>query len=132
MPPANRLRPRPPTAGRPLLRLDSKESVERFVDHAGAALPAGRALVRVTDQVGESGAILVTPSDPSAEVVAHEPPCVVPGGLTALTTYLVVAADVLDATEHRVVPRGAPTSRAVRLVALSQGTSALVEPAVRA
>jgi len=75
---------------------------------AERALAADEALVVVKDLVGARRGMRTTPTDPRARLVAVEPPAVLRGGLTALTSYFVVPADGLDAVETHL-EGGKPT-----------------------
>lgn len=83
----------------PNVVLTSEKGRESFLAWAERALPAGQALVVVQDLVGGRRGMRTTPKDKRARLVATEPPTLLRGGITALTSYYVVPTDALEATE---------------------------------
>ena len=62
---------------------------ERHLDLLARYLGAGDKLVRTVDSYREDDATLHVPLDPGAEVVAVEPPTLMPGGVTEIASYVV-------------------------------------------
>lgn len=62
---------------------------ERHLDLLARYLGAGDKLVRTVDTYHEDDATLHVPLDPHAEVVAVEPPTLMPGGITEIASYVV-------------------------------------------
>ena len=62
---------------------------ERHLDLLARYLGAGEKLVRTVDSYREDDATLQVPLDPLAEVVAVEPPTLMPGGVTEIASYVV-------------------------------------------
>ena len=84
-----------------LLLITSHTARERFYLAAERDLAPGSALVRVVDTVSLEATTLTVPNAPSAEVVALEPPRLVPGGVTLLVSYMVMPFSSLLATQFR-------------------------------
>lgn len=76
-----------------VLLLQTEAARDRFLAMAADALPAGERIVRATERVGEHTMTVTLPRDATAELVAREPPLVLPGGFTALVSYYRVRDD---------------------------------------
>lgn len=62
---------------------------ERHLNVLARYLGAGEKLVRTVDSYHENDATVHVPLDPGAEVVAVEPPTLMPGGVTEIASYVV-------------------------------------------
>lgn len=62
-----------------------RESMLRAIEDT---LAEGEAIVKVTDIVNGDDIRLTVPTHPEAEIVAREPPKLMPGGETHLTSYV--------------------------------------------
>lgn len=85
----------------------------RLLDALARGLDPGECLVQVIDTYRASGKVtLMVPADPSAEVVATEPPRLQPGGITELIAYIRVR----DRAFREVTIKGKEVDRDVDLV----------------
>ncbi|GEM_PF-3356319 len=98
----------------PRLLVTSDKGRDGLYAWAGRALSSSEALVVVKDIVGVHREMRTTPKDPRARLVATEPPAVLRGGLTCLTSYYVVPADALDGVETHL--EGGKVSHAYEVV----------------
>lgn len=85
----------------------------RLLDALARGLEPGECLVQLIDTYRMSGKVTFqVPSDPSAEVVATEPPRLQPGGITELISYVRVK----DRAVREVTLKGDDVERDVDLV----------------
>lgn len=76
-----------PMKARMMLRTTTDR--ERHLNLLARYLGAGEKLVRTVDSYREDDVTLHVSRDPAAEVVAVEPPTLMPGGVTEIASYVV-------------------------------------------
>lgn len=99
-----------------LLLICGSQARERLYLAAERDLAEGDALVRIVDSISLETSTLTLPTAPSAEVVALEPPRLLPGGVTLLISYVVLPMKHLLATEVRLEGTRTANARTVLLV----------------
>ena len=85
-----------------MLIVENSQGRERLFRAAEDALQENEAIVKITDTISLESSTLTVPLSHIAEVVAREAPKLLPGGVTALISYVKVPADALKATEYRM------------------------------
>lgn len=78
-----------------LLLITSHTARAHLYAAAERDLAPGDALVRIVDTVSLEASTLHVPHSPRAEVVAREPPRILPGGVTLLISYVVLPMSAL-------------------------------------
>lgn len=114
-----------------MLIVETTKGRERLLSTAEKTLMEGEAIVRITDTISLESSTLTVPLDPTAEVIAREPPKLLPGGITALISYVKLPSAGLKATEYRMEKTAIVSSREITLKAERVGKSrpAATEPA---
>lgn len=85
-----------------MLIVENSQGRERLFRAAEDALGENEAIVKITDTISLESSTLTVPLAHNAEVIAREAPKLLPGGVTALISYVKVPADALKATEYRM------------------------------
>lgn len=98
-----------------LIIVETTKGREKLLRTAEEHLEEGEAIVRITDTISVESSTLTVPLDPDAEVMAREPPKVLPGGVTALTSYVRIPASCLRAKEYRLEQTEVVSSREITL-----------------
>ena len=105
-----------------MLIVESTKGRENLLAAAEKTLAATEAIVRITDTISVDSSTLTVPTDQNAEVIAREPPKLLPGGVTALISYVKVHGGApFKATEYRLEKTQIVASREVTLRAERQG-----------
>ena len=99
-----------------LLLVNGARARESLYCAAERDLAPGMALVRIVDTISAEVSTLTLPTAPSAEVVAREDPRILPGGVTALVSYVLLPMRHLLATEVRLEGTRTAHARTVLLV----------------
>lgn len=108
-----------------MLIVESSKGRENLLAALEKTLVADEAIVRITDTISVDSSTLTVPADSNAEVIAREPPKLLPGGVTALISYVKVhGAAPYKATEYRLEKTQIVASREVTLKAERSGQSA--------
>jgi len=100
-----------------MLIVETSKGRELLLNSAEKNLAEGEAIVKITDTISLESSTLTVPSDPNAEVIAREPPKLLPGGVTALISYVKVHASGLKATEYRMEKTQITNTREITLKA---------------
>lgn len=100
-----------------MLIVENSQGRERLFRAAEESLGENEAIVKITDTISLESSTLTVPLSHNAEVVAREAPKLLPGGVTALISYVKVPADALKATEYRMEGTEIIGSREVSLQA---------------
>lgn len=98
-----------------MLIVENSQGRERLYAAAEEGLGENEAIVKITDTISLESSTLTVPMSPIAEVVAREAPKLLPGGVTALISYVKLPADALKATEYRMEGTEVVASREVSL-----------------
>lgn len=112
-----------------MLIVENSQGRERLYQAAEQALAENEAIVKITDTISLEHSTLTVPVSQSAEVVAREAPKLLPGGVTALISYVKLPADALQATEYRMEGTEVVASREVTLQAERVGRADRSRPA---
>ena len=106
-----------------MLIVESSKGRENLLAAIEKTLVADEAIVRITDTISVDSSTLTVPTDANAEVIAREPPKLLPGGVTALISYVKIhGQSPYKATEYRLEKTQIVASREVTLKAERQGT----------
>jgi hypothetical protein len=100
-----------------MLIVENSQGRERLFRAAEESLGENEAIVKITDTISLESSTLTVPLSHNAEVIAREAPKLLPGGVTALISYVKVPADALKATEYRMEGTEIIGSREVNLQA---------------
>ena len=100
-----------------MLIVENSQGRERLFRAAEESLGENEAIVKITDTISLESSTLTVPLSHNAEVIARVAPMLLPGGVTALISYVKVPADVLKATEYRMEGTEIIGSREVNLQA---------------
>ena len=92
----------PVTDLKTMLIVENSQGRERLFAAAEEGLGEDEAIVKITDTISLEHSTLTVPLSHNAEVVAREAPKLLPGGVTALISYVKLPADALKATEYRM------------------------------
>ncbi|MHB8605306.1 MAG: hypothetical protein ACYDCK_08610 [Thermoplasmatota archaeon] len=98
-----------------MLIVETNQGRERLLSAAEKTLGAGEAIVKLTDTISLESSTLTVPLAPDAEVIAREPPKLLPGGVTALISYVKLPSDALRATEFRMQKTEVVSQREIAL-----------------
>lgn len=98
-----------------ILIIETTKGREKLLSRAEGTLGEEEAIVKITDTISVESTILTVPTDPTAEVVAREPPKLLPGGVTALISYVKCAKTPLKAMEYRLQKTEIVATREVTL-----------------
>lgn len=98
-----------------MLIVETAKGRETLLASAEKSLPEGQAIVKITDTLSLESSTLTVPLDANAEVIAREPPKLLPGGVTALISYVRIPSTNLKATEYRMEKTAIVSSREVAL-----------------
>ena len=115
-----------------MIIVETTKGREMLLSTAEKSLNEGEAVVKITDTISLDSSTLTVPLDPNAEVIAREPPKLLPGGVTALISYVKVGTGGLKAMEYRMEKTAIVSSREITLKAERTGKSrpaASAEPA---
>ena len=113
-----------------MLIVENSQGRERLFQAAEEGLAENEAIVKLTDTISLEHSTLTVPASPVAEVVAREAPKLLPGGVTALISYVKVPADMLRATEYRMEGTEIVACREVTLQAERIGRGRASSPSV--
>lgn len=111
-----------------MLIVENSQGRERLFRAAEEGLGEAEAIVKITDTISLEHSTLTVPMSHSAEVIAREAPKLLPGGITALISYVKLPSDNLKATEYRMEGTQIVSSREVLLQAERFGRRKDVEP----
>lgn len=100
-----------------MLIVENSQGRERLLRAAEEGLNENECIVKITDTISLEHSTLTVPTSHGAEVIAREAPKLLPGGVTALISYVKVPADSLKATEYRMEGTQIVASREVTLQA---------------
>ncbi len=98
-----------------MLIVETSKGRERLLNTAEKTLLEGEAVVRITDTISLESSTLTVPLDATAEVIAREPPKLLPGGITALISYVRLPAAGLKAVEYRMEKTSIVSTREISL-----------------
>ena len=101
-----------------LLLISSAPGREALYTQAERDLAPGFSLVRIVDTISLESSSLTVPSAGSAEVVAREPPRLLPGGVTLLVSYVVLPMSGLLATRYQL--EGTRVERASTIILIPE------------
>jgi len=104
-----------------ILIVENPEGRERLFRAAEESLAQNEAIVKITDTISLERSTLTVPHAAEAEVLAREAPKLVPGGVTALISYVKIRADALTATEYVMEGTKVVETREIELEALRIG-----------
>lgn len=111
-----------------MLIVETSKGRENLLASAEETLNEGEAIVRITDTISLESSTLTVPIDPRCEVMAREPPKLLPGGVTALISYVKVPLAALRAIEYRMEKTEIISSREVALKPERQGRAKAPAP----
>lgn len=106
-----------------MLIIETTQGREKLLRAAEDSLAEGEAVVKITDTISVESSTLTVPVDPNAEIIAREMPKVLPGGVTALISYVRVKGVAANGSpsfkgiEHRMERTQVVASREVVLKA---------------
>ena len=100
-----------------MLIVENSQGRERLFAAAEEGLGENEAIVKITDTISLEHSTLTVPLSHNAEVVAREAPKLLPGGVTALISYVKLPADALTATEYRMEGTEIVAAREINLQA---------------
>lgn len=100
-----------------MLIVENSQGRERLFQAAEEGLGENEAIVKITDTISLEHSTLTVPMSHGAEVIAREAPKLLPGGITALISYVKLPGDNLKATEYRMEGTQIVSSREVTLQA---------------
>ncbi|MFA5860989.1 MAG: hypothetical protein WDA16_04780 [Candidatus Thermoplasmatota archaeon] len=106
-----------------MLIVENSQGRERLFRAAEEGLGENEAIVKITDTISLEHSTLTVPMSHGAEVIAREAPKLLPGGITALISYVKLPADNLKATEYRMEGTQIMSSREIVLQAERVGHS---------
>lgn len=98
-----------------ILIVETAQGREKLLKSVESTFNAEEALVKITDTISLESSTLTVPLDDRAEVVAREAPKLLPGGVTALVSYVKVPTGSLKATEYRMEKTEVVATREVTL-----------------
>lgn len=98
-----------------ILIVETTQGRDRLLSTAEQHLAEGEAIVKITDTISLESSTLTVPADARAEVIAREPPKLLPGGVTALISYVKLPAGSLTAVEYRMEKTSITATRDVTL-----------------
>ncbi len=98
-----------------MIIVETTQGRENLLGQAEAHLTEDDAIVKITDTISVDSSTLTVPADPNAEVVAREPPKLLPGGVTALVSYVRMSSSLLKGVEYRMEQTKIISSRDVTL-----------------
>ncbi|HVL48471.1 MAG TPA: hypothetical protein VM889_07940 [Candidatus Thermoplasmatota archaeon] len=98
-----------------ILIVETTKGRDRLLAAAEQNLSEGEAIVKITDTISLESSTLTVPTDARAEVIAREPPKLLPGGVTALISYVKLPAGALTAVEYRMEKTNVTATRDVNL-----------------
>ncbi len=104
-----------------MLIVENSQGRERMLRIAEESLAENEAMVKITDTISLEHSTLTVPMSHGAEVVAREAPKVLPGGVTALISYVKLPLDCLKATEYLMEGTEIVSSREVTLTVERRG-----------
>lgn len=104
-----------------ILIVETTKGREMLLSTAEKTLAEGEAIVKITDTISLESSTLTVPVDPNAEVLAREPPKLLPGGVTALISYCRVPANALKAIEYRMEKTQVVSTREITMRAERTG-----------
>jgi hypothetical protein len=111
-----------------MLIVENSQGRERLFQAAEEGLGENEAIVKITDTISLEHSTLTVPMSHGAEVLAREAPKLLPGGITALISYVKLPADNLKATEYRMEGTQIVSSREVTLQAERVGKVRTASP----
>lgn len=111
-----------------MLIVENSQGRERLFRAAEEGLGENEAIVKITDTISLEHSTLTVPMSHGAEVIAREAPKLLPGGITALISYVKLPSDNLKATEYRMEGTQIVSSREVALQAERFGRRKEAEP----
>ena len=100
-----------------MLIVENSQGRERLFRAAEEGLTENEAIVKITDTISLEHSTLTVPTSHEAEVIAREAPKLLPGGVTALISYVKLPAANLKATEYRMEGTQIVASREITLQA---------------
>lgn len=112
-----------------MLIVETSKGRELLLNTVEKTLAEGEALVRITDTISLEASTLTVPLAGGAEVIAREPPKLLPGGITALISYVRIPPEGLKATEYRMERDQIVSSREITLRPERVGRKASEAPA---
>lgn len=112
-----------------LLIIETTKGRDQLLRSAEDTLLEGEAIVKITDTISVETSTLTVPADATAEVVAREPPKLLPGGVTALISYVKVKGSPFKGLEYRMEKTEVTSSREVTLKAERVGRKPASAPA---
>ncbi len=114
-----------------MLIVENAQGRELLFQAAEESLGENEAMVKITDTISLEHSTLTVPTSNGAEVLAREAPKVLPGGVTALVSYVKVPIDGLTATEYLMEGTEIVNSREIKLTIERRGrsTTSPAEPA---
>ncbi|HWG89930.1 MAG TPA: hypothetical protein VNZ52_03685 [Candidatus Thermoplasmatota archaeon] len=98
-----------------MLIIETAKGREKLLNRAEETLEEGEAIVKITDTISVESTILTVPTDPDGEVIAREPPKLLPGGVTALISYVKCKTLPVKAMEYRLQKTEIVAAREVTL-----------------
>jgi hypothetical protein len=107
-----------------MLIVENSQGRERLFQAAEEHLSDNEAIVKITDTISLEHSTLTVPMSHGAEVIAREAPKVLPGGVTALISYVKLPTDCLTATEYLMEGTEIVSSREVTLTIERKGRAA--------
>lgn len=112
-----------------MLIIETTKGRDKLLRAAEDTLVEGEAIVKITDTISVESSTLTVPIDPTAEVVAREPPKLLPGGVTALISYVKVKGAPFKGLEYRMESTAVVSNREVTLKAERVGRKSEPAPA---
>lgn len=112
-----------------MLIVENSQGRERLLRAAEEGLSENEAIVKITDTISLEHSTLTVPLSHEAEVIAREAPKLLPGGVTALISYVKLPAENLKAMEYRMEGTQIVASRDVTLQAERFGRKPASAPA---
>ncbi|MHB8585993.1 MAG: hypothetical protein ACYDDF_09220 [Thermoplasmatota archaeon] len=100
-----------------MLIIESAKGREQLFRSVEETLIDGEAIVKITDTISVDSTVLTVPADPNAEIVAREPPKLLPGGVTALISYVRVRGAPFRGLEYRMERTQVVSTRDIQLKA---------------
>jgi hypothetical protein len=107
-----------------MLIIESAKGRERLLRAAEDTLQDGEAIVKITDTISVDATVLTVPADPNAEILAREPPKLLPGAVTALISYVRVKGAPFRGVEYRMERTQVVSTREIHLKAERVGRAA--------
>ncbi len=98
-----------------MIIVETTKGRDKLLGAAEENLPDDEAIVKITDTISVDSSTLIVPADPNAEVLAREPPKLLPGGVTALVSYVRMSATILKGVEYRMEKTKIVSSREITM-----------------